>query len=159
MTMKNDELAQGQQIDNQSERQLPLDDELSLTDCVFGLEEVKMPKPDDIISEVCCYYLVSVDDFYGPSKRHVVTTARRVAAYLIRTMTNQSLRGIGKIINRHPLTVDRAIQKIETRIKNDGALSKEIRDISVNINLHGAKEYEQFMPNRRLISCRIEDFS
>ena len=67
--------------------------------------------------------------------RHIVTTARHVAVYLIRTLTNQSLRGIGEIINRHPLTVDAAFHKIETQIQNDGALLEAIQDITTNINL------------------------
>lgn len=133
--MKNDELAKEAQNAVPVERKVPFDNAPPYTICVFGLEEVKMPKPDDIISEVCRYYHVPVDDFYGLTMRHIVTTARHVAVYLIRTLTNQSLRGIGEIINRHPLTVDAAFHKIETQIQNDGALLEAIQDITTNINL------------------------
>lgn len=117
--------------------------ELPYTICVFGIGKAKMPKTDDIISEVCSYYQVPVDVFYGPSMQHIVTTARHVAVYLIRTLTNQSLRGIGEIINRHPLTVDAAFHKIETQIKNDNALSNAIQEITKRIDLHDAEELGQ----------------
>lgn len=91
--------------------------------------------PDAIIEETAKYFSISVDDIKGPSRTKIFVTARQVAMYLIRTLTNFSLIEIGTVFNnRDHATVINSLNKVEQNIKDDPNFYKIIRDITSNIN-------------------------
>jgi len=93
-----------------------------------------VPTPDDIINEVARFFKVTADEIKGPSRQSNIKTARHVAAYLIRVLTNLTLPAIGDVINRDYTTVLAAIRKTEAQIKTDKKFAGAIRDITSNIN-------------------------
>ena len=94
-----------------------------------------IPTPERIIKETARYYNLSSEDLKGQNRARNVTEARQVAMYLMRSLTNLSLKDIGEEFeNRNHATVLSSIRKIEDCIKDSSAMSSKIRDISSNIN-------------------------
>ena len=61
--------------------------------------------------------------------------ARQIAIYLIRRMTNLSLKEIGVEFNgRDHSTVLNALNRIEALVKNDPEKAEIVKDITPNIN-------------------------
>ena len=62
-------------------------------------------------------------------------SARQIAMYLIRSMTNLSLDEICKVYdNRDHSTVLYSIQQIEKKMKKDAAFAEMVKEIKTNIN-------------------------
>ena len=94
-----------------------------------------IPKPDKIMRETSRYYSISEDEIRGQNRSKQPAEARQVAMYLMRSLTNLSLKEIGEqFANRNHATVLSSIRKIEDVMKTDPAMAAKIRDISSNIN-------------------------
>ena len=94
-----------------------------------------IPKPDKIMRETSRYYSISEDEIRGLNRSKLPTEARQVAMYLMRSLTNLSLKEIGEqFTGRNHATVLSSIRKIEDILKIDPAMAAKIRDISSNIN-------------------------
>ena len=64
-----------------------------------------------------------------------MTNARQIAMYLIRRMTNLSLKDIGKAFgNRDHSTVMHSLDKVETQMRSDPAFAETVKEITTNIN-------------------------
>ncbi|MEO5920289.1 MAG: chromosomal replication initiator protein DnaA, partial [Pseudolysinimonas sp.] len=73
---------------------------------LITLDEDNVIAPVDIINHTADYFKLSVDDLYGSSRSQAVATARQIAMYLCREMTNLSLPKIGQLFgNRDHTTV------------------------------------------------------
>ena len=59
--------------------------------------------------------------------------ARHVSMYLMRTLTNMTLKEIGSIYNRDHATVLSSIKKVEDLLKSDTKMAGIVRDITSNI--------------------------
>ena len=71
----------------------------------------------------------------GQSQSKEVATARNVAMYIIREMTQLSLQEIGhQFSGRHHSTVLNAINRAEKMMKEQPELSEIIRDITNAVN-------------------------
>lgn len=94
-----------------------------------------IPTPGKIIKETARYYSIKEDEIKGLSRSKAISEARQVAMYLMRSLTNLSLKDIGEQFdNRNHTTVLSSIRKIEEMIKTDSTMTAKIRDISSNIN-------------------------
>ena len=94
-----------------------------------------IPKPDKIIKETGRYYSISEEEIRGQNRSKLPAEARQVAMYLMRSLTNLSLKEIGEQFeNRNHATVLSSIRKIEDVLKSDSSMAAKIRDISSNIN-------------------------
>ena len=94
-----------------------------------------IPSPERIISETARYYNITNEDICGQNRSKNTAEARQIAMYLIRTMTNLSLKDIGELFtNRNHTTVLSSIRKIEDGIKADPSITSKVRDISSNVN-------------------------
>ena len=94
-----------------------------------------MPSADTIIEETAKYYSLPVEEIKGERRTKNVALARQISMYLMRKLTNLSLKDIGEIYNgRDHSTVLTSIKKIEDEMKNSTELSQIIRDITSNIN-------------------------
>ncbi len=94
-----------------------------------------IPSPQLIIKETARYYSLTEEDLRGQNRSKNTATARQISMYLIRTLTNLSLKDIGAEYEaRNHSTVLASIKKIEDLIKTDPKMASTVRDITSNIN-------------------------
>ena len=102
---------------------------------MFKVEGNALPTPNLIITQVCKFYSVDEVLMRGSQKSKGISEPRQVAIYLIRQLTNLSLKEIGQEFGRDHTTVLYAIQKVEAELKKGNeTLQNNIRDITANIN-------------------------
>jgi chromosomal replication initiator protein len=93
------------------------------------------PTSDIIIEETAKYYSLTSEDLKGQRRTRNTALARQISMYLIRKLTNLSLKDIGDIYEgRDHTTVLSSIRRIEDNIKSSSSFSQTIRDITANIN-------------------------
>ncbi|MDO4816616.1 MAG: chromosomal replication initiator protein DnaA [Bacillota bacterium] len=94
-----------------------------------------IPSPQHIIRETARYYSLKEEDLRGQNRSKNTAMARQISMYLIRTLTNLSLKDIGtEYEGRNHTTVLSSIKKIEELIQSDPQMAITIRDITSNIN-------------------------
>lgn len=94
-----------------------------------------IPSPQLIIKETARYYSLTEEDLRGQNRSKNTAIARQISMYLIRTLTNLSLKEIGAEYEaRNHSTVLASIKKIEELIKSDSNMAATVRDITSNIN-------------------------
>ena len=93
------------------------------------------PTVDVIIEETANYYMLLPEDLRGQSRIHDTALARQIAMFLIRKLTNLSLKEIGKLFEgRDHSTVLSSIRRVEMKMSESQEFSGIIRDIHSNIN-------------------------
>lgn len=87
------------------------------------------PDVDKIVEEVCKYYKVISDDILV-SKRGHFNEPRNVAIYLIRSIRNDTLKGVGKAfgIDKNS-TVDSVIERVKREMEKDNKFSKRVKNL------------------------------
>jgi len=104
-----------------------------LKDIFTGAKEL-MPTVDTIIEETAKYYTLKPEDLKGQRRTRDTALARQVSMFLIRDLTNLSLKDIGNIFEgRDHTTVISSIKRIETNIKKSQEFSQTVKDITSNI--------------------------
>jgi len=94
-----------------------------------------IPSPQHIIRETARYYQLKEEDLRGQNRSKNTAMARQISMYLIRTLTNLSLKDIGsEYEGRNHTTVLASIKKIEDLIQTEPQMAITIRDITSNIN-------------------------
>ena len=94
-----------------------------------------VPQPDRIIRETARFYGLRPEDLRGQNRSKNTATARQVSMYLMRTLTNLSLKDIGaEYEDRNHATVLSSIRKIEDLLRSDPQMAVTVRDITSNIN-------------------------
>ena len=94
-----------------------------------------LPTSDVIIDEVCKYYSIENDVLRGQGRTKDTALARQIAMFLIREMTNMSLKEIGREFdNRDHTTVLHSPARIEKLKKSNPDIAEVIKDIRANIN-------------------------
>ena len=89
---------------------------------------------DRIISEVAGIYGVTSDDIRSMKRSSQISTARKVAAYVIKEMTQLSLQNIGaELGGKNHSTVSFYIDSISEAVANDPSTKETIEDIIRNI--------------------------
>lgn len=95
-----------------------------------------VPTADVIIDEVCKFYNIDSDALRGQGRTKDISLARQIAMYQIRSMTNLSLKEIGKEFEgRDHTTVLHSIERITKMVKEDPEIKEIIKDITANINI------------------------
>lgn len=91
---------------------------------------------DNIITEICKYYSLSIEEVKGKSRKREIVKARFIAIYIIRMETDFTLSGIGKIFNRDHTTILHSIKIINNTLtlKYDTDISDDLRAIKKIIN-------------------------
>ena len=93
-----------------------------------------VPTPQRIIQYVSHCYDLAPDVVTGQSRNRNAATARQVAMYLIRTMTNLSQDEIGQRFNgRDHSTVIYSLRQTEVRMRQDPAFANTVREIKTNM--------------------------
>jgi len=125
-----------------------LDDDITVDNIKVRLKEGFIagggdfiPSADTIIDETAKYYMLKSEDIKGQSRVADTAFARQIAMYLIRKLTNLSLKDIGIIFDgRDHSTVLTSVRKIDRKIGEDNTISNIIRDITSNINTRATKK-------------------
>jgi len=105
-----------------------------LKDMFKGIKEL-IPTTNTIIDETSKYYMLTPEDLKGQSRTRDTALARQIAMFLIRKLTNLSLKDIGAIFEgRDHSTVLSSIRRVEANLDDSADFSKIIRDITSNIN-------------------------
>ena len=118
-----------------------MDDEITVVTVTRILKDMfkdskdLIPTVDDIVEETAKFYLLKPEDLKGQSRTRDTALARQIAMFLIRKLTNLSLKDIGAIFEgRDHSTVLSSIRRIEANLGEPSDFSKIIRDITSNIN-------------------------
>ncbi len=102
---------------------------------ILRSKEDFLPSADTIIQEVARFYELDPDALRGQSQNKEISTARNVAMYIIREMTQLSLAEIGQQFGgRHHSTVLNSINRVEKNMKEQPELMEIIRDITNAVN-------------------------
>lgn len=102
---------------------------------ILRAKENFLPSADTIIQEVARFYELDAVSITGQSQNKEISTARNVAMYIIREMTQLSLAEIGQQFGgRHHSTVLNSINRVEKMMKTQPELMEIIRDITNAVN-------------------------
>jgi len=89
-----------------------------------------------IMSQTANYFGISMDDLTGASRSRVLVTARQIAMYLCRELTELSLPKIGQQFGgRDHTTVMHADRKIRTLIAERRSLYNQVSDLTSRIKV------------------------
>lgn len=118
-----------------------MDDDITVASVTKRLKDMfkgnkdLIPTIDRIIAETAKFYALTPEDLKGQRRTRDTALARQIAMYLIRKLTNYSLKDIGhEFEGRDHTTVLSSIRRIEATIEDSPDLSRIIRDITSNIN-------------------------
>lgn len=102
---------------------------------ILRAKEDFLPSADTIIQEVARFYELETDAIRGQGQNKEIATARNVAMYIIREMTQLSLAEIGQQFGgRHHSTVLNSINRVEKMMKDQPEMGEIIRDITNAVN-------------------------
>jgi chromosomal replication initiator protein len=101
---------------------------------LITLDDDNVIAPVDIINHTAAHFRLTVDDLYGSSRSQAVATARQIAMYLCRELTNLSLPKIGQLFgNRDHTTVMYANKKISELMKERRSIYNQVTELTNKI--------------------------
>jgi chromosomal replication initiator protein len=87
-----------------------------------------------IIDATAASYGFSADALCGPSRTRPLVTARQVAMYLVRNLTDFSYPAIARVFGgRDHTTVIHAVDKISTQMKERRQIYEQVTELTINI--------------------------
>ena len=98
------------------------------------------PKPtkfelNDVATNIAKIYGVTVQELKSKRRSKNVATARQIACYVMKKLTNYSLQAIGQFFNgRDHSTIIHAITTVEKRIKDDRMFASKIKRVEEEID-------------------------
>ena len=88
----------------------------------------------DVIKKlVCKHFNIAIKDIISSSRKQNFVYPRQIAIYLSRRYTDSPLQTIGKSFNRYHATVLHSIGIVERRLKEKGALQRQVEILSKNL--------------------------
>ena len=106
----------------------------SIRDILQSREDF-LPSADTIIQEVARFYDLDSSQIRGQGQSKELATARNVAIYIVREMTQLPLKQIGQEFGgRHHSTIMSSYERIEKLMKEQPELNEIIRDIMSAVN-------------------------
>jgi chromosomal replication initiator protein len=104
-----------------------------LADIVSSVEP-RPVTPQMILEATAASYGFTVEALCGPSRTRPLVTARQVAMYLVRNLTDYSYPAIARVFGgRDHTTVIHAVDKISTHMKERRQLYEQVTDLTVKI--------------------------
>ena len=101
---------------------------------LITLDEDDIIAPLDIINNTADYFRLSIDELTGTSRAQAIATARQIAMYLCREMTNLSLPKIGQLFGgRDHTTVMHACKKIAELMKERRSIYNQVTELTTRI--------------------------
>lgn len=99
-----------------------------ISDKMVGSEPVNVTI-DKILHTVSSHYNITVEDMKSRKRISSVASARHVAVYIIKKMTDRSLPAIGREFNRDHTTIINSIDTVEKRLASDPAFDAELKEL------------------------------
>ena len=100
-------------------------------------DDKKELTPDYILKVVADHYGITVNDLISDKRIASLTTARQVAMYLCRSLTNLQLKKIGALLGgRDHATVIHGITKIENELETNPSLASTIDILKKKLSLN-----------------------
>ncbi|MEZ0323347.1 MAG: chromosomal replication initiator protein DnaA [Hydrogenothermaceae bacterium] len=91
---------------------------------IIELKKVKPITVEKVLQEVANHFNVNINEILGNSRKKKVITARQVAMYLSRELTDESLQSISKAFKKKDhTTIMNAINKVREEIEKDRKFS------------------------------------
>lgn len=101
---------------------------------LISLDDANVIAPHDIINTTADYFRLSVDELTGSSRAQAIATARQIAMYLCRELTNMSLPKIGQLFGgRDHTTVMHACKKITDLMKERRSIYNQVTELTTRI--------------------------
>jgi len=113
----------------------PINVDLAVTciaDLITGSEPISVTV-DRIVEKVSRKYGISVEDIKSRKRTKDIASARHIAIYLIRKMTDMSLPAIGKYMGRDHSTIMSSLDTIENEIARNAIFDVEINELIKSI--------------------------
>ena len=105
-------------------------------DVGFVKEPEKAIAFQDVLETVSRYFSVSIPDMLGDSRVREILIPRQIAMYIGKKHVRMSFVRLGATFsNRDHTTVMNAVEKIETKMKEDGQLLREVRTIEMEVGI------------------------
>ena len=96
--------------------------------------------PPLIMGETANYFNITTDDLVGQSRTHVLVTARQIAMYLCRELTDFSLPAIGRLFgNRDHTTVMHANKKIRQLMAERRTIYNQVTELTNRIRARSSQ--------------------
>lgn len=106
---------------------------------LITLDEDNVVSPNDIINNTADYFRLGIDELTGTSRAQAIATARQIAMYLCREMTNLSLPKIGQLFGgRDHTTVMHACKKIAELMKERRSIYNQVTELTTRIKQQNA---------------------
>ena len=103
---------------------------LETAQTVLKCNENKKQITFENITEVTAkYFETSTEDITGTTRSQKISTARQIAIYVCRELTNQSFEIIGNYFNRKHTTTLYAYEQIKNKISSNKNISSAVREI------------------------------
>lgn len=99
-----------------------------ISDQVVGSEPVTVTI-DKILSVVSNKYGIPVEDIKSRKRTSNIASARHIAIYVIKKMTDRSLPAIGRLFGRDHTTIINSIEAVEKRIASEPNFDNDIKEI------------------------------
>lgn len=100
---------------------------MAMADLIHRREKLTV---DQVVTAVCRYYNITLDDLYSASRKREVAYPRQMAMYLARTETDASLPQIGERLgNRDHTTILYGYEKIAAMIEIDPTVRRDSLEI------------------------------
>ena len=94
--------------------------------------------PQLIMNETAAYFGITMEELTGASRTHVLVTARQIAMYLCRELTDLSLPKIGQQFGgRDHTTVMHADKKIRQLMAERRAIYNQVTELTNRIKQQG----------------------
>ena len=101
---------------------------------LITLDEDDIIAPIDIINNTADYFRLGIDELTGTSRAQAIATARQIAMYLCREMTNLSLPKIGQLFGgRDHTTVMHADRKIRELMAERRSIYNQVNELTTRI--------------------------
>ncbi len=99
-----------------------------ISDQVVGSEPVTVTI-DKILNTVSQKYGISVEDLKSRKRTSNIASARHIAIYIIKKLTDRSLPAIGRVFGRDHTTIINSIETVEKRMIFEPSFDSEIKEI------------------------------
>lgn len=93
------------------------------------------PKIGSILNYICYYFGVTPEILRGKSRKRDHVYPRQIVVYLLRKYKNLSLEKAGSVVLKGHATAYYSVKQIQSLIKTDKSVKKEIEDIRIRLNL------------------------
>ena len=103
-----------------------------ISELLGGAEPISVTV-DKIFAAVFKKYGISKESLTGKSRKKEIVSARHVAVYLIREITEMSYPNTGKIFDRDSSTIISSYNLVATRVFSDPVFSSEINDLKKEV--------------------------